>query len=110
MEEDSIPGTLRVYGCASEEMEGVKVLMSRDGLFNDLDGALAFHTAPLPIVGFVRTAAVNYVKVEFFGKKCSCRFSALGRPKRTSRGRVICPWSECDARTRGAHHQDPIHR
>ncbi len=68
MENDSIPGTLRVYGCASEEKEGVKVLMSRDGLFNDLDGALAFHSAPLPIVGFVRTAAVNYLKVEFFGK------------------------------------------
>jgi len=68
MEKDSIPGTLRVYGCASEEKEGVKVLMARDGLFNDLDSALAFHSAPVPIVGFVRSAAVNYLKVEFFGK------------------------------------------
>jgi aminobenzoyl-glutamate utilization protein B len=30
-------GTIRVYGCASEESQGVKVYMVRDGLFNDVD-------------------------------------------------------------------------
>ena len=49
--------------------------MSRDGLFNDLDGALAFHSAPLPVLGFIRTAAVNYLKVEFFGKSAHAGFA-----------------------------------
>ncbi len=68
MERDSITGTLRVYGCAAEEKEGVKVFMARDGLFSDLDAALAWHSAPFALVGQVRTAAVNQIEVEFFGK------------------------------------------
>jgi len=68
MEKNSIPGTLRVYGCAAEEKEGVKVLMARDGLFDDLDAALAFHPAPMAIVGYVRTASVYSMEVEFLGK------------------------------------------
>ncbi|NOT56918.1 MAG: amidohydrolase [Deltaproteobacteria bacterium] len=68
MEKDSIAGTIRVYGCAAEEKEGVKPQMARDGFFNDLDGALAFHPAPFAIAGHVRTAAVNHIEIEFFGK------------------------------------------
>jgi aminobenzoyl-glutamate utilization protein B len=68
MEKDSVPGTLRVYGCAAEENMGIKVDMARDGLFDDLDAALAWHSAPIALVGYVRTAAVSHIQVEFFGK------------------------------------------
>jgi aminobenzoyl-glutamate utilization protein B len=68
MEKEKTPGTIRVYGCAAEEKEGVKPQMARDGLFDDLDAALAWHPAPIAIVGELRTAANNYLEVEFFGK------------------------------------------
>jgi aminobenzoyl-glutamate utilization protein B len=62
------PGTVRVYGCASEEKEGAKVYMARDGLFKDLDACLAWHPTPFAGVGGVRTAAGNGIKIEFHGK------------------------------------------
>jgi aminobenzoyl-glutamate utilization protein B len=68
MEKESLPGTIRVYGCAAEEKEGVKPQMARDGFFNDLDAALAWHPAPLAIVGAVRTAANNHIEIEFHGR------------------------------------------
>jgi aminobenzoyl-glutamate utilization protein B len=68
MERESLPGTLRVYGCAAEELRGVKVFMARDGLFDDLDAALAWHPAPFAGTGDVRTAASNQMRIEFFGK------------------------------------------
>lgn len=46
MEAAGTPGTIRIYGCSAEETEGVKVHMARDGLFDDLDAALAWHPAP----------------------------------------------------------------
>ena len=68
MEQDGVPGLVRVYGCAAEETTGAKVFMARDGLFDDLDACLAWHSAPVAAVGFARTAAVNNIRVEFFGK------------------------------------------
>ncbi|MDX2181008.1 MAG: amidohydrolase [Bryobacteraceae bacterium] len=68
MEREKLPGTLRVYGCAAEELRGVKVFMARDGLFNDLDAALAWHPAPFAGAGDVRTAASNQMTIEFFGR------------------------------------------
>jgi aminobenzoyl-glutamate utilization protein B len=68
MEQEGIPGLVRVYGCAAEETTGAKVYMAQDGLFDDLDACLAWHSAPVAAVGFVRTAAVNNIRVEFFGR------------------------------------------
>lgn len=68
MEQAGTPGLLRVYGCAAEETTGAKVFMARDGLFDDLDACLAWHSAPIAATGFARTAAVNQIRVEFFGK------------------------------------------
>ncbi len=42
--------------------------MARDGLFDDLDACLAWHSGPVAAVGLVRTAAVNNVSVEFHGR------------------------------------------
>jgi aminobenzoyl-glutamate utilization protein B len=61
-------GTIKVYGCAAEEVEGAKVYMARDGLFDDLDAALAWHPAPFPGAGLVRTAAADMVKIMFHGR------------------------------------------
>jgi aminobenzoyl-glutamate utilization protein B len=68
MEQARTPGTIRVYGCASEETEGAKVYMVRAGLFNDVDAALAFHPAPFGGTGMVRMNATNNVKVSFRGR------------------------------------------
>lgn len=68
MAADGTPGTIRVYGCAAEEVEGAKVYMARDGLFDDLDAALAWHPAPFAGAGLVRTAALDKAKVRFHGR------------------------------------------
>ena len=51
MERDGTSGTVRVYGCASEEAQGAKVYFVRDGLFDEVDLALAWHPAPVAGVG-----------------------------------------------------------
>ena len=68
MEAEGIPGTIRVYGCAAEEVEGAKVYMARDGLFDDLDAALAWHSAPFAGAGNVRLAAFNQLQIRFHGR------------------------------------------
>jgi aminobenzoyl-glutamate utilization protein B len=68
MQADGTPGTIRVYGCASEESQGVKVYMVRDGLFADVDAALAWHPAPVAATGAVRTAANDAIRVIFRGR------------------------------------------
>ena len=62
-----ISGTLRVYGCAAEETEGAKIYMAREGLFNDLDAVLHWHPGAEAAVSNYRTAAVNSLRIEFFG-------------------------------------------
>jgi aminobenzoyl-glutamate utilization protein B len=68
MQETGAPGTVRVYGCASEEAQGVKVYMARDGLFDDCDACLAWHPAPIAATGAIRTAASNAMKIIFRGR------------------------------------------
>lgn len=63
-----ISGTLRVYGCAAEETEGAKIYMAREGLFNDLDAVLHWHPGSEAAVSHHRSAAVNSIRIEFFGK------------------------------------------
>lgn len=63
-----IAGTLRVYGCAAEEVEGAKVFMARDGLFDDLDAALHWHPAPDAAVLNFRLAATQMLRLEFHGR------------------------------------------
>jgi aminobenzoyl-glutamate utilization protein B len=75
MEEAGRPGTIRVYGCAAEETEGAKVYMARDGLFADLDAALAWHPAPVAGAGLARLAAVDKAKVMFNGRSAHAGFA-----------------------------------
>ncbi len=64
----NLPGTIRVYGCAAEETEGAKFYMARAGLFRDLDAALHWHPGPIAEVINYRTAAIDQLRIEFFGK------------------------------------------
>jgi len=68
MEGDGTSGTIRVFGCASEESQGAKVYFVRDRLFDDVDLALAWHPAPVAAVGELMTAANVAVKVRFTGR------------------------------------------
>ncbi len=68
MQRANTAGTIRVYGCASEEAQGVKVYMARDGLFDDCDACLAWHPAPVAATGAVKTAAGNAMKIIFRGR------------------------------------------
>lgn len=68
MEQNKTPGTLRVYGGASEETEGAKVFMAREGDFNDLDAMLHWHPSPMAAVANVRTSAQQQLYIEFTGK------------------------------------------
>ncbi len=65
---EKLPGTIRVYGCAAEETEGAKVYMAREGLFKDLDAALHWHPSSSAEVSNYRSAAINQLKIEFFGQ------------------------------------------
>jgi len=68
LSERNIPGTIRLYGCAAEETEGAKVYMARAGLFKDLDAAITWHPNQFPHVTYLRSAAIDQMKIEFFGK------------------------------------------
>ncbi|HEX7737185.1 MAG TPA: amidohydrolase [Ktedonobacteraceae bacterium] len=68
MVERQLPGTLRVYGCAAEETEGAKIYMARAGLYDELDAALHWHPGAEAEISNYRSAAINNIKIEFFGK------------------------------------------
>jgi aminobenzoyl-glutamate utilization protein B len=68
MENSKTVGLLRVYGCGAEESEGAKVYIAKAGLFDDLDAALAWHSAPVAVTGTVITSANRKIKVSWQGK------------------------------------------
>ncbi len=43
MEEHNAAGTLRVYGCPAEEIMSGKIVMDRQGVFDDLDVSVTWH-------------------------------------------------------------------
>ncbi len=68
MEAEGLSGTIRVFGCAAEETQGAKVYFVRDGLFEDVDIALAWHPAPFAATGEIATAANAKIRVSFKGR------------------------------------------
>jgi aminobenzoyl-glutamate utilization protein B len=68
LEASQTPGTVRLYGCPAEENWYGKVLMAREGVFNDLDAALHWHPLDNTATANVRTTATSRLSVEFFGK------------------------------------------
>jgi aminobenzoyl-glutamate utilization protein B len=68
MEKRQIDGTLRVYGCGAEENVGAKVFMAKAGLFDDLDAALAWHSAPVAATGTIITSANRKIRIAWKGR------------------------------------------
>lgn len=67
MQKEEIQGTIRFYGCPAEETLVGKVFMARDGVFDDLDAALAWHPASTNQVWSGSSLAMNSFKVNFHG-------------------------------------------
>jgi len=67
MEKDSIPGTLRYYGCPAEETLVGKVFMARDGVFDDLDAAITWHPMYANTTWSCSCTAMNSFKFNFHG-------------------------------------------
>lgn len=68
MEEEQIAGTIRYYGCASEETLSGKPMIARTGAFDDLDAAISWHPAFNNSVWGCRFLAMNSMKFRFRGK------------------------------------------
>ncbi len=67
MERDGVGGTIRYYGCPAEEQVVGKVLMARDGAFDDLDAAITWHPGSTNLVWNGSSLALNSFKVNFHG-------------------------------------------
>lgn len=67
MEQDGVGGTIRYYGCPAEEQVVGKVLMARDGVFDDLDAAITWHPGSTNLVWNGSSLALNSFKVNFHG-------------------------------------------
>jgi aminobenzoyl-glutamate utilization protein B len=67
MEKDGVSGTVRFYGCPAEETLVGKVFMARDGVFDDLDAAITWHSGYANTVWAGSSLAMNSFKVNFHG-------------------------------------------
>jgi len=68
MEREDIAGEIRLFGTPAEETVVGKVYMARDGLFDGLDVALAWHPDLQTRVTNQSTLAMNNFTVEFRGQ------------------------------------------
>lgn len=67
MQAHDIPGTIRFYGCPAEETLVGKTFMAKDGVFDDLDAAIAWHPGSTNMVWHGSSLAMNSFKVNFHG-------------------------------------------
>ncbi|MGE6376652.1 M20 family metallopeptidase [Peribacillus muralis] len=80
MEENSLEGTVRYYGCPGEEGGSGKTFMVREGLFDDVDFAFCWH--PLDVNGIMTMDSLSNFQVYFKFKGKSSHAAAsphLGR-------------------------------
>ena len=61
-------GTVRYYGCPAEEQGCAKVLMARDGAFDDLAAAFNFHPGYVNYASKGSMVGVNDVRFRFHGR------------------------------------------
>lgn len=68
MQAHNLPGTVRFYGCPAEETLVGKVVMAREGVFDDLDAAIVWHPGSVNSPGGMTSSlALNSFKVNFHG-------------------------------------------
>jgi len=67
LEENGMAGTVRYYGCPSEEQLWGKAFMARDGVFDDLDAAFNYHPGMYNMPGKGSSVGVYDVRFVFTG-------------------------------------------
>ncbi len=68
MQAHNLPGTVRFYGCPAEETLVGKVVMAREGVFDDLDASIVWHPGSVNSPnGMTSSLALNSFKVNFHG-------------------------------------------
>ncbi|MEV7605916.1 amidohydrolase [Paenarthrobacter sp. NPDC089322] len=67
LEENSLPGRVRYYGCPAEEAAAGKTYMVRGGAFDDVDAAITWHPNNSTVVRQVLTLAYAQVYFHFTG-------------------------------------------
>lgn len=80
MEQKGISGTLRVYGCPAEEIMAGKIIMNKEGVFDDLDAAVTWHPFDLNRVSNDIWLSQDVRNYKFYGVSAhAARFPELGR-------------------------------
>lgn len=65
--EQNLPGTVRLYGTPAEETVDAKTFMLRDGVFDDVDVVLSWHTSDETGASYSYTKAVLGARFSFKG-------------------------------------------
>lgn len=68
LEKENIPGTIRVIGTPAEETIGSKTYMVRDGIFDDVDACIGYHSAAYNAIQSYHCIAGKTVRYHFTGK------------------------------------------
>lgn len=68
LQESGTKGTIRFYGCPGGEGGYGKVFMCRDGVFDDVDAAIAWHPADMNMVTGIGMMAVQSMLFHFKGR------------------------------------------
>lgn len=80
LEENKIAGTVRYYGCPSEENTYGKTFMARAGAFDDLDAAFNSHPSSINMASKSTAVGVNDIRFRFHGRSAHAGGSPhLGR-------------------------------
>ncbi|KAJ2304515.1 hypothetical protein IWW55_002390 [Coemansia sp. RSA 2706] len=67
METCRIPGTVRLFGTPAEEALGGKIMLQKQGVFDDMDLIMMVHPSP-GYSGFWHSQACLSMAIEYFGK------------------------------------------
>jgi aminobenzoyl-glutamate utilization protein B len=68
MRKHGIEGTLKYFGCPAEETLVGKAFMARDGIFDALDTAIAWHGGQSNVAHLGSSNAMNSMKFHFYGR------------------------------------------
>ena len=68
MAKNSLPGTVKLFGCPAEETVVGKVFMARDGVFDGLSCCIQWHPSSVNDVSLGSSNALNQFELEWFGK------------------------------------------
>lgn len=103
IEAGTLSGTIRFYGTPAEESVGGKIYMVRDGLFDDVSVALAWHPSAEIRSDTEGTQALVDFIVEFRGRSAHAALRPVERRLRARRPRDLHLRVESDAGARATY-------